>query len=143
MKALSTLLRVHRLRLDEQGRVMRDLQALKSQIEEEIARLEAELCAEQEVARQSTVASFAFAAYSARNREQRERLRASLADVDGKIDVARDGLAAIFREMKTVENVKAGLERRRAETLQRTEQGTMDALALGMFRQRQAKGGGL
>ena len=68
MKALSTLLRVHRQRLDEQGRVMRDLQALKSQIESEIARLEAELCAEQDVARQSTVASFAFAAYSARNR---------------------------------------------------------------------------
>lgn len=140
MKALSTLLRVHRQRLDEQGRVMRDLQALKSQIESEIARLEAELCAEQDVARQSTVASFAFAAYSARNREQRERLRISLADVDGKIDIARDGLAAIFREMKTVENVKSGLERRRAENLQRTEQGAMDALALRMFRQRQAKG---
>lgn len=142
MKALATLLRVHRLRLDEQGRVMQDLQALKSQIESEIVRLENDLRAEQDTARQSTVASFAFAAYSARNREQRERLRASLADIDAKIEVARDALAAIFRELKTIENVQAGLERRRLAVVQRTEQAAMDAVALGMFRQRHAKGQG-
>lgn len=143
MKALATLLRVHRLRLDEQGRVMQDLQALKSQIEGEIVRLENELRAEQDTARQSTVASFAFAAYSARNREQRERLKASLADIEAKIEIARSELAAIFREVKTVENVQAGLERRRLEVVQRTEQADMDAVALGMFRQRQAKSQGL
>jgi len=143
MKALATLLRVHRLRLDEQGRVMQDLQALKSQIEGEIVRLENELRAEQDTARQSTVASFAFAAYSARNREQRERLKASLADIEAKIEIARSELAAIFREVKTVENVQAGLERRRLEVVQRTEQADMDAVALGMFRQRQAKSHGL
>ena len=54
--------------------------------------------------------------------------------------MARDELAAIFREVKSVENVKAGLERRQREVVQRAEQGTMDALALGMFRQRQTKG---
>ncbi len=141
MKALATLARVHGQRLDEQGRMMRDLQALKGQIKSEIARLEEELRSEQDTARQSTIASFGFAAYAARNREQRERLKISLADVDGKIDVARDDLAAIFRELKTVENVQAGFERRRLEVVERAEQGTMDALALEMYRQRRMNGG--
>jgi len=140
MKALSTLIRVHRQRLDEQGRVLRDLQALRAQIEGEIGRLTDELREEQESARDSNIASFGFAAYAARNREQRERLKGSLADLDGKIDAARDGLAAIFREVKTIENVQAGLDRRQAEKERRVEQNALDAIALGIHRRHQEGG---
>lgn len=134
MSALDQLVRLHRWSVDEKRRQIGDLQRLRVKLSEDVARLDAELAAEIEAAREGVELKRALVAYEQVMRARRARLTMSLAEIDKEILRAQDELAESYRELKRYEQALANRTAREKAARQRKEQIAEDEIALGTFR---------
>ncbi len=65
MKALPTLIRMHRWRLEEKRRKLVELERLRAELAAQAQRLEERLASEQRVAKHSEEGRYAYGAYAA------------------------------------------------------------------------------
>jgi len=96
VSALDTLIRVHRHQLDERRQQVAELDRLSAKLREELQRLENEAAAEQRTAAASPEGAFGYGAYAAGVVDRRQKLLASLAEVEEQMAQAREALAAAF-----------------------------------------------
>ena len=141
MSALDNLVRISRWHLDEARQKLGDLERLEARLQDEVARLDANLQAEQKAAHESDLARAAYPAYAEAQKQRRQRLERSIADVRGQIDQARQAVAEAFGEAKKYELARDN-ERARARTKrERREAAQMDELGLQLHRRKQGAGG--
>lgn len=138
-KALATLVRMHRWRLDEKRRAVGELERLRAGLVAQGEKLADELEAEKAAAGESLDASQTLTAYLSSMRERRARLDSSVEDIDRRLDAANAELAECFRTYKTHETALANRLRREEAEAERRQQLTLDEIALhGHRRQRRA-----
>lgn len=138
MRTLSTLIRMHRFQLDEKRRALTDLENLRDDLIRQSEKMEAELAAEQEVAKKVEVGAFAYAGFARGVIARREKLAASLAELEARIEAAQREVAASFQDLKRHEIALAQRQRRQREEADRREQIALDEVSLDMHRRRTA-----
>jgi flagellar export protein FliJ len=134
MKTIDNLIRLARWRLDEQRRVVTDLERLRDELHAELARLAIEVEREKQVAAGNAEAARVFPAWNALAMERRETINASIAAADQRIAAAREVLGEHFAEVKRYENVAEGRARRAREDLERRQRSELDEIGLQRFR---------
>lgn len=138
MRTLATLIRVHQYKLDEKRRELADFERLRADLTTRRDRLEAELAAEQAAAKTVECGAFAYGGFALGVISRREKLAASLAEIDVRIEAAREEVAAAFQELKRYEIVLAARQKKLRAELDRKEQMRLDEVSLDMHRRRSA-----
>jgi flagellar export protein FliJ len=129
-RGLDSVIRLQKWRLDEKRRQLGDLLRLSEQLQGELAGLENELQAEQELVAGNFDASYNYGAYARGYIERRERLQQSLQNVEQQIEAAQEEVRAAFRELKTIEITKDNRDKVVAIETGRRQQSELDELSL-------------
>lgn len=138
MSALAQLVRLHGWTLDERRRKVADLEQLAERLKADLARLEGELAREEKTASGSLELQAAFNAYAAIARKRRDKISASIDDVNAEIARAQDEVSEAFRELKRYEQALANRQTREAGRQLRREQTASDELGIELYRRNQA-----
>ncbi len=112
MKGLSTLVRLHRSRLDETRVRLAGLENMRGDFCRRHQSLGDELANESDCVRSSPQSAWSYAAYRESVEARRDRLNASIAEIEAEMITVKEALSAAFREYKKHEVV---LERRTRE----------------------------
>lgn len=137
-KDLQSLIRLHRWIVDEKRRKLGDLLKMLDDLQTRARRLEEELVHEQKIARESPEgAGITYAEYAKVVIDRRERLAASIVEVERLVAAAREDLNEAYRDVKKYEVAQDLREKREAEEAARKEQIVLDEIGLQGFRQRQ------
>jgi flagellar FliJ protein len=140
MSTLDSLIRVNRWKLDERRRQLGELERLSERLGSEAIRLEQELAGEQKVAGSSLEGSYAYAGYARELIARREKLSASISEVEGQLIVAREALAESFGEAKRYEIAAANRTKRDRLSAERRQRISQDEVALQVYRRRNYAG---
>jgi hypothetical protein len=140
MSTLDSLIRVNRWKLDERRRQVGELERLSERLGNEAIRLERELAGEQKVASSSPEGSYAYAGYARELIVRREKLSASISEVEGQLVVAREALAESFGEAKRYEIAAANRTKRDRVSVERRLRISQDEIALQVYRRRNDAG---
>lgn len=136
MKDLKTLIRLHKLQVDDRRRQLAELQALEDRLRDERQRIDAELAEEQRVAADSIVVSMTFPAYARQMRTRRENLDQSIAQTREQVAAAEDAVAAAFQELKRFELAQEDRDRRAARDSARRETQSFDEISATRFQRK-------
>lgn len=134
MKGLPTLIRLRKYELEEKRRKLADLEALRQQIQESMARLEDDIKAEQLIAAQNPEIGFAYGSFAQASIERRRKLETSSQDVMRQIETAAEEVTMAYQELKKYEVAYQAKRKRDTEELNRKEQIRLDDIALEQFR---------
>jgi len=140
MSTLDSLIRVNRWKLDERRRQVGELERLSERLGNEAIRLERELAGEQKVAGSSPEGSYAYGGYARELIARREKLSASISEVEGQLVVAREALAEKFGEAKRHEIAAANRTKRDRQSVERRLRISQDEIALQVYRRRNDAG---
>lgn len=114
--SLKTLERIQKFKIDEQRKIMVELQNKEDKIVNDLRRLTKEYEQEKEFAAQNGYMGD-FGAYTKRYLQYREAFEQALTEVRAKIAEVRDIISDMFKEQKTYEIV----DRQRKEALAKEE----------------------
>lgn len=134
MKSLKSLIRLHRHRVDERRRQLKDLESMREQFLAAAASLNEALAAEGAVASAAPETAFTYGDYATSVRERRDKLFTSIEEVDGQITAAREALSEAYQDLKKYEITQANRDRVAAVRAARIEQATLDEVGLNMYR---------
>jgi hypothetical protein len=138
MKTIDNLIRLARWKLDEQQRVVADLEKLRDGLLAELARLAVEVEREAALAAQDLNAARVYPAWHAGAMVRRETINASISDAELRIVAAREVLGEHFAEVKRYEKVAEGRARRAREEAEKKQRAELDEIGLDRFRRAQA-----
>lgn len=134
---LQALIRVRDWQVEEKSRVLRDLLHDLDDLKVQARRFEREVKAEQETARVSPdEAGMAYAGYARRVLDRRAELNKAIADAEAAVSIAKDEVARVYRELKTLEIAQENRERSETVEAERRQTIALDEIALQGFRQR-------
>jgi len=136
MSSLDTLIKLHRWQLDEQRRKVTEFENLAEKLRAELQRLDGEEEIEQQVARGSHEANYAYSGFAKSLIDRRAKLAQSIAETEQQIVEARAALADAYAEVKRYEIAAANrllAKHRKLETLHQAE---LDEVALAGFRRK-------
>jgi flagellar FliJ protein len=138
MRTLSTLIKMHRHALDEKRRALTDLENLRADLVGQREKLETDLVREQEVAKHTESGAFAYAGFHQGYIQRRDRLVASLAELETRIAAAQEEVSAAYQDVKRHEIALASRQRKQREEEDRRTQNVLDEVSLDMHRRRLA-----
>jgi len=138
MRTLSTLIKMHRYALDEKRRALTDLENLRADLVGQREKLEADLVREQDVAKQTESGAFAYAGFHQGYIQRRDRLIASLAELETRIAAAQEDVSVAYQDVKRHEIALASRQRKQREEEERRAQNVLDEVSLDMHRRRMA-----
>ena len=138
MRALATLIKIHQHTLDEKRRALTDLENLRADLIGQRDKLDADLVREQEVAKQAECGAFAYAGFHQGYIQRRERLLASLAELETRIAGAQLDVSEAYQDLKRHEIALAARQRKQREEEERRAQNVLDEVSLDMHRRRMA-----
>jgi flagellar biosynthesis chaperone FliJ len=138
MRALSTLIKVHRHALDEKRRALTDLENLRADLIGQRDKLDADLVREQDVAKQVECGAFAYAGFHQGYLQRRDRLMASLSELETRIAAAQQDVSEAYQDVKRHEIALAARQRKQREEEERRAQNVLDEVSLDMHRRRSA-----
>jgi flagellar protein FliJ len=136
MSTIDTLIRVNRWKLDERRRQLGELERLLERLGSEVVRLAQEQTREQQVAAASPEANYAYGGYARELIERRQKLAASIAEVESQLVVAREALAETYGEVKRYEIAAANRQKRDRVAGERRQRIVQDEVALQVYRRR-------
>ncbi|WBQ09492.1 flagellar export protein FliJ [Hyphomonadaceae bacterium ML37] len=129
VRSHAPLIRLARFKVEELQKQMAEIERIRASIHEQIDRLEESVPEEQSVAVESREGYLAYGSYARSVIQRKDKLRASLTNVDMEADGLRDRLEQAFGDLKKYEL----LEERRLSSLQdavrMAEQAEMDEIA--------------
>ncbi|HUD51280.1 flagellar export protein FliJ [Parvibaculum sp.] len=134
MRNRESLIRLHRFHADEKRRKVAELELMVQEFRVRERELEAQVLAEQQKAGISDVAHFAYPMFAKSVIRRRQNILNSIEDIERQIEVAKEELAAAFRELKKYEIVEDNRKRRQRREAVRVEQIELDEIALGIHR---------
>ena len=139
MKALGTLIRLHRQRLDEKRIRLVELEIEREALNARVVRLAVELESEGRAAAASYEAGRAFPSYAERVAAERRSLADQIATLDAEIVELGEAVFAAYRELKKYEVGRDLREHREKSAEARREQGRLDEVGLTAHRRKQAR----
>ena len=132
MKSRKSLIQLRRFEVDERRQTVADIETMKGELQQMVIDLERQIEVEQEKAGVSDVNHFAYPTFAKAAIVRRDNLKNSCAELETKLEEARDQLAEAFEELKKVELI----EERDAERVRvheaAKEQAELDEIGINM-----------
>ncbi len=138
MRALATLIRLHRQYLDEKRSRLMELEIERGALCARADRLCGELDTEGQVAASSYEAGRAFPRYAKRVAIERRAIDKRIAALDAEIAEHVEAVADTYREVKGYEISREQREKRATMAAARSEQTRLDEVGLAVHRRKQA-----
>jgi flagellar protein FliJ len=136
MNGLDQLLRLQKWTLDEKRRQAADLTALIDRLQGDIAKLDADVAREIEIARTDLEASRHLPPYRDMMAKRRDRLEQSVADVTLELERVREEIAETFSDIKKTEQTIQNRQERKRQAAARREQIATDEMGLEQHRRK-------
>ena len=130
--ALKTLTRIQKFQIDEQRKILSELQEKKDILQAQLEQLNRDFEQEKEFARNNAGVGD-FGAYVKRYMQQRENLEMQIAVLEKKIEHERDVMADMFKEQKTYEIVDDQRTKRAAKEEEQKMQKVLDEIGTNSF----------
>ena len=132
MKSRKSLIQLRRFEVDERRQTVADIETMIGELQQMVIDLERQIETEQEKAGVSDVNHFAYPTFAKAAIVRRDNLKNSCAELETKLEEARDQLAEAFEELKKVELI----EERDAERVRvheaAKEQAELDEIGINM-----------
>jgi len=132
MKSRKSLIQLRRFEVDERRQTVADIETMIGELQQMVIDLERQIEVEQEKAGVSDVNHFAYPTFAKAAIVRRDNLKNSCAELETKLEEARDQLAEAFEELKKVELI----EERDAERVRvheaAKEQAELDEIGINM-----------
>lgn len=133
-----TLIRLAGSEVDEARRGLQAVLAEEDKIRADMAALEAEVAAEEALVKAQPDLAGPYTLFAVRAKERREALEAALAELQPRIEAAREALAEAFANQKKYEIAKENRDRAEAEEEKRKEGIALDEMGLNAHRRKNA-----
>lgn len=130
--ALKTLTRIQKFQIDEQRKILSELQEKQDILQAQLEQLNRDFEREKEFARNNAGVGD-FGAYVKRYKQQRENLEMQIAVLEKKIEHERDVMADMFKEQKTYEIVDDQRTKRAAKEEEQKMQKVLDEIGTNSF----------
>ena len=130
--ALKTLTRIQKFQIDEQRKILSELQEKQDILQAQLEQLNRDFEQEKEFARNNAGVGD-FGAYVKRYMQQRENLEMQVAVLEKKIEHERDVMADMFKEQKTYEIVDDQRTKRAAKEEEQKMQKVIDEIGTNSF----------
>ena len=130
--ALKTLTRIQKFQIDEQRKILSELQEKQDILQAQLEQLNRDFEQEKEFARNNAGVGD-FGAYVTRYMQQRENLEMQIAVLEKKIEHERDVMADMFKEQKTYEIVDDQRTKRAAKEEEQKMQKVLDEIGTNSF----------
>ena len=130
--ALKTLTRIQKFQIDEQRKILSELQEKQDILHAQLEQLNRDFEQEKEFARNNAGVGD-FGAYVKRYMQQRENLEMQIAVLEKKIEHERDVMADMFKEQKTYEIVDDQRTKRAAKGEEQKMQKVLDEIGTNSF----------
>ena len=130
--ALKTLTRIQKFQIDEQRKILSELQEKQDILQAQLEQLNRDFEQEKEFARNNAGVGD-FGAYVKRYMQQRENLEMQIAVLEKKIEHERDVMADMFKEQKTYEIVDDQRTKRVAKEEEQKMQKVLDEIGTNSF----------
>ncbi len=130
--ALKTLTRIQKFQIDEQRKILSELQEKQDILQAQLEQLNRDFEQEKEFARNNAGVGD-FGAYVKRYMQQRENLEMQIAVLEKKIEHERDVMADMFKEQKTYEIVDDQRTKRAAKEEEQKMQKILDEIGTNSF----------
>lgn len=130
--ALKTLTRIQKFQIDEQRKILSELQEKQDILQAQLEQLNQDFEREKEFARNNAGVGD-FGAYVKRYMQQRENLEMQIAVLEKKIEHERDVMADMFKEQKTYEIVDDQRTKRAAKEEEQKMQKVLDEIGTNSF----------
>ena len=130
--ALKTLTRIQKFQIDEQRKILSELQEKQDILQAQLEQLNRDFEQEIEFARNNAGVGD-FGAYVKRYMQQRENLEMQIAVLEKKIEHERDVMADMFKEQKTYEIVDDQRTKRAAKEEEQKMQKVLDEIGTNSF----------
>ena len=130
--ALKTLTRIQKFQIDEQRKILSELQEKQDILQAQLEQLNWDFEQEKEFARNNAGVGD-FGAYVKRYMQQRENLEMQVAVLEKKIEHERDVMADMFKEQKTYEIVDDQRTKRAAKEEEQKMQKVLDEIGTNSF----------
>jgi flagellar FliJ protein len=129
MRELETLIKMHKLQVDQQRRVLAERQKEADTLTAMLAELHAALEAEKEKAKDDPESYFQIGPYIKKELDRQAKLKRNLLLKEKEVDAERDKLAVMFEELKRYEIAETNWQEQRKAELQKRETQSYDELA--------------
>lgn len=130
--ALKTLTRIQKFQIDEQRKILSELQEKQDILQAQLEQLNRDFEQEKEFARNNAGVGD-FGAYVKRYMQQRENLEMQIAVLEKKIEHECDVMADMFKEQKTYEIVDDQRTKRAAKEEEQKMQKVLDEIGTNSF----------
>ena len=130
--ALKTLTRIQKFQIDEQRKILSELQEKQDILQAQLEQLNRDFEQEKEFARNNAGVGD-FGAYVKRYMQQRENLEMQIAVLEKKIEHERDVMADMFKEQRTYEIVDDQRTKRAAKEEEQKMQKVLDEIGTNSF----------
>ena len=130
--ALKTLTRIQKFQIDEQRKILSELQEKQDILQAQLEQLNRDFEQEKEFARNNAGVGD-FGGYVKRYMQQRENLEMQVAVLEKKIEHERDVMADMFKEQKTYEIVDDQRTKRAAKEEEQKMQKVLDEIGTNSF----------
>ncbi len=134
MKSRETLIRLKRFQVDEKRQQIAGIESMIADFQRMTEELEQQVVSEQERAGISDVTHFAYPTFAKAARQRCEKLQASIDELNGQLELAREELQVAFEEMKKVELIEEREAQREREAMAAHEQNELDEVGLTIHR---------
>ncbi len=138
MKALRTLIRLHKQHVDDKRAALAELEIRREALRDQSARLAAEIESEGRVAAESFAAGRSYPRYVRRIGGERRAIAAEIAKLDAAVAEAGEALAAAYRDLKKYEISHDARVRDRNAVAARFDQAQLDEIAITLHRRKHA-----
>lgn len=136
MKGLNTLIRVRKLKLEDQQRTLANLENVANGFRAQILSLESNARDEANAVAGHEDTAHTLGAFVQASISRRETLQNSLTEIETEITGIREEVADAFREMKRYEVIEERRQSRLTAATQRRERQTENELGLSIFHRR-------
>ncbi|MFT3811396.1 MAG: flagellar export protein FliJ [Micropepsaceae bacterium] len=133
MKSRETLVKLHRFRADEAKTKLAGLESIRADMGRKVAELDNHLSEEGRRATENEIGRFAYPSFARSIRERKEKLAASIAEIERSIAEARIELQEAYQELKKFELAEEARVKREGEKIAQTEANAADERSLQRF----------
>ena len=130
MNRTDTLLRLKRFRVDEMKRRISTIDAMRANLERQLANLDEDVAREKQRANDSDIGRLAFPSFLRSVEARRENLRNTLKEIEREYEAAQIDLNNAFQDLKALEFATEQQAKRLAEIETRRAQARLDEMAL-------------
>jgi flagellar export protein FliJ len=136
MNPMEQLVRLQEWTVEERRRRLNEVEALADRLRRDLAALDTTLEQEARAAESSLEARRTFPSYAAVMKQRRERLLASVREVEKEIAKTQEELTVAYQDMKKTEITVANRKARRRRDVDRREQAVSDEIGANIVRRR-------